>query len=764
MLFKNSLFGSIFFVFCSGLLMAQTSNISGFVHSEDGEAVADAHIYISENKWAVSDEQGFFEIKNLSSGTYSIRVSRVGYETLNLPLSVPLEVDEPLAIVLTKTMYYGKNIVVTATRTTQELENVPTSIDVISSKEIKNSGATTLKDILLEQTGISLAPDEENAIQIQGFESDYTLIMIDGQPVIGRTRGALDLSRINVANIEQVEVIKGPSSALWGSDALAGVINIITKKSNRPFQLNAHSQYGMRNTYDVGANASFLRNNLSGSLGITGNGSGGFDLSDSTFGNNQNPFDAITLNSNIDYNLSDQTEISVKSRYFRNQFEGPTIASVQGEVIEIKETGWQDDFSLHGSFKTSPLSGLTSAFYGYITRYEDFSTTLFEDPNEPDIDLNNKQGLDKVELQNDYSWSANNITTFGGGASWEFIEAVRFNGQHKQSGNFAFLQHQFMWNDALYVIAGGRLDNHSSYSSYVSPKLAVRYSITEKINLRASVGQGFKAPDFRTLYLDFDNSGSGYSVFGTMNILNQIETLRSQNLIRTELVDITRLSTLDPEYSTAYNAGISYGANDKPYSFTINFFRNDAENLIDAQEVVELTNGNSIFGYLNINRARTQGIEFENSFSPVSGFNISVGYQYLEAVELASQPKTVIENGQVVTKNVEVEIPLPKRPKHSGNLKVFYREPVSNIEFSLRGILRGEYLQNDRAINGIGVIEKGVDDYVPAHSIWNLTLGKQLNESFRIQLGANNLLNHIDEEYLPAQPGRTIFTRITFQY
>ena len=135
-----------------------------------------------------------------------------------------------------------------------------------------------------------MSPNEENAIQIQGFESDYTLILIDGQPVIGRTRGALNISRIHVSNIKQIEIIKGPSSALWGSDALAGVVNIITKKNTDPFSLNSHIQYGSRNSYDVGTSLSFVKKQINGDLNFFANGSDGFDLSTTQFGNNQNPF------------------------------------------------------------------------------------------------------------------------------------------------------------------------------------------------------------------------------------------------------------------------------------------------------------------------------------------------------------------------------------------------------------------------------------------------------------------------------------------
>ncbi len=755
-IFKNSIIWSLFFVFNS-VAIAQEGSISGKVVSQSGTPIEDVSIFLTNTKWALTSVDGTFEIDDVPFGNYTLKTSRVGFVPRDLEVEINSS-SKSIEITLEERIYGDILAVVTASRTAQYLEDVPAPIEVISEQEIQLSGATTLKDILLEQPGISLAPNEENAIQLQGFESDYTLILIDGQPVIGRTRGALDLSRINVANIQQVEVVKGPSSALWGSDALAGVINIITKKSTEPLSVSSYAQYGSRNSYDAGSSISFLQNKLSGSVGFSANGSDGFDLSDSQFGNNQNPFDAVTLNSKFDYHFSDLTTLTFSGRYFRNNFSGPTLATVQNQVIEIEESGWQDDASLQARLETSPFSNFKTTLIGYSTRYEDQSDTNFEDPTEDDIRLNNRQGLDRFELQNDYSWNASNITTFGGGSSWEFVRAERYQGKRTQSGNFAFLQHQLFVGDKLYFIAGARLDNHSSYESYLSPKLAARFSLTDEINFRASVGQGFKAPDFRTLYLNFDNAGSGYRIFGAENILAEIDDFTQQGLFQRSLIDISRLGELEPEYSTAYNLGVNFRYEEHALSWTLNFFRNDAQNLIDAREVVELTDGSTIFGYLNINKARTEGLEFETTYSPFTRFTASIGYQYLNAVELLTEERTVIENGRVVTKDFETEIPLPKRPKHSGNLKLFYKEPFFNSEISLRGILRGQYFFNDN--NGDGVANEEDDDFVDAHSIWNLTITKNLNSQLRLQFGVNNLLNHTDEEFLQAQPGTTFFSRL----
>lgn len=756
---KNFLLGSIFFVLSSSIF-AQTGTLRGVVLSDTDKKVSDVNVYLTESKWAVSDTNGDFEIGTIPIGRYTITISKVGFKPYKQTVAIGLDEVLFLRINLQPEIYQGGTAVVTATRSSQDIESVPISVDVITTENIQNSAANSLKDILLEQVGITLSPGEDNAIQIQGFESDYTLILIDGQPLIGRIRGAFDVSRINTANIRQVEIVKGPSSALWGSDALAGVINIITKNPAQDFSGNVFTEIGSRATYNSGASISFSKGKLSGSAGASFDGSNGFDLSDEEFGNNQNPYDNLTFNTSIDYTFSDVTSITLTSRYFKNNFSGSTLASIQGQNIAVDENGWQDDFSFRLQFETSPLSRFNTKAILYSTRYEDFAETIFDNPDEEDIINNNFQGLDKVELQNNYVWLNNHITTFGFGASKEFVDAERYQGRRDQQGSFIFAQHQFIFGDKFNLTTGVRLDNHSSYNSYVSPKVSAKYDLNENLAVRASWGKGFKAPDLRTLYLNFDNAGSSYRVFGVENIGAELTELEASNTISQYLRNPSSLNTLDPEFSTALNVGLSYKLNSDRIKGKVNVFRNDAKNLIEAIEVARLNDTSGIYGYVNINKARTQGIETEQNFLVNEHISISLGYQYLEAVELTSDTLTTIENGNVVRKEVESEVPLAKRPKHSGSIRLFYEEPFFGTEISLRGILKSDYFFNDNNANK----KADTGEFAEAYSIWNISITKRFNNEITAQIGANNLFNHTDQEFLRFQPGTTFFTKITFEF
>ena len=124
-----------------------------------------------------------------------------------------------------------EQVVVTGTRNEVLLKDSPVRVEVIDKKQTVSTAMVNIGDLLREQSGMILTNNVRTGIQMMGLGADYTQILIDGQPMIGRVAGVLDLSRVSVGNVERVEVVKGPMSSLYGSEALAGVINIITKKT-----------------------------------------------------------------------------------------------------------------------------------------------------------------------------------------------------------------------------------------------------------------------------------------------------------------------------------------------------------------------------------------------------------------------------------------------------------------------------------------------------------------------------------------------------
>ena len=143
-------------------------------------------------------------------------------------------------------------VIISGTKTIRVVSSLPLNASVINKVEIEKTNATRLSDVINEELGLITVSDFGGAegIQMQGLDSEYTLVLIDNQPLIGRTAGTLDLNRISVGNIKQIEIVRGPSSSLYGNNAFAGVINIITEEPKTGLKGNLISSYETHNTFD----------------------------------------------------------------------------------------------------------------------------------------------------------------------------------------------------------------------------------------------------------------------------------------------------------------------------------------------------------------------------------------------------------------------------------------------------------------------------------------------------------------------------------
>ena len=168
------------------------------------------------------------------------------------------------------------NVVVTATKGAKERRNVPVPTQVITCQDMAAQGARRLSDLLAEQTGLALVYDLGTGIQVQGLDAAYTLI--DGEPVIGRQGGTLDLERLTLADIERVEIVRGPSSSLYGSEALAGVIKLITRQPEMGFRAHSDIRYQTHDTVDLTASAEVKGERFGARFLVNRYSSGGYDL------------------------------------------------------------------------------------------------------------------------------------------------------------------------------------------------------------------------------------------------------------------------------------------------------------------------------------------------------------------------------------------------------------------------------------------------------------------------------------------------------
>ena len=554
-------------------------------------------------------------------------------------------------------------LVVTATRTERKLSNVAVPVQLISRKAIVQSGSVRLNDILSEQTGLYITSGGAttsagggvfgNGVQIQGLSPDYTLILLDGEPIIGRQGGVIDLSRLSVGNIKKIEIVKGPSSSLYGSEAMGGVVNIITEQAQLD-KLDASFRYGRFNSTDANLSAAIKRQKWGLQLFGNRNSSNGFDLDETVPGKTIDPFGSYTTQARFNFSPTEKTKISLSGRYYNekqdNYFLTQDISS--GSTIAITGDGSVKDMNLNPVITQQFNNNLRSSMRFYFSRYE-YEQTLLKDADKSSYYYDYfQQDFYRAENQTDINLPARNFLSVGAGAVEEKLNTTRYAGKRSNDILYAFMQDEWRANENLSFIGGLRYDDNSAYQSRLSPKLATQYKLNDKLRINASYGAGFKAPDFRQMFLNFLNTAAGgYVVYGANEItISELESQKQQGILSEILPRAYDLALLNPEISNGLNAGAHYDVNEK-LNFDVNFFRNDIDNLIQVDIIAFRSNTAPVYSYFNVKEAYTQGAEINSSYSINNKFQLQGGYQFLMTADKADLER--IENGEVYTRDLE---------------------------------------------------------------------------------------------------------------
>jgi outer membrane receptor for ferrienterochelin and colicins len=654
-----------------------------------------------------------------------------------------------------------EEVIISATRTIRQLSSLPLPAQIISKKEIKAVNSIRLSDILNEQTGLITVPDfgGGEGIQLQGLDSQYTLILIDGVPLVGRSAGTLDLNRVSVGNIKQIEIIKGASSSLYGNEALGGVINIITEDPKNGFNGNANYRGGSFGTHDVSTNINYKKNKFGINTFVNRFSSNGYDLVDNDAVNTVEPFSNYTLNSKMTYDFTEKTKLLVSGRFYHQTQDNIATETLKGES-EINE--WNSLVKLDHNFNVKWSSYLE--FYATQYKAEEF---LNDEIGNSFSRSDFNQLFIRPEFRTTYQLNKKNVFIAGIGLTHERLKRTDFFGTPVFNSPYVYAQYDGNPTEKINIILGARYDDHSEYQSQFSPKGAIRYKLNDKIALKGSVGYGFKTPDFRQLYFDFTNATVGYTVLGYNAVSTRIPQLEAEGQLLSIVVPVSEFNDdLKPESSIGYNFGIDI----KPFSnfkLNINFFRNDIENLIDTRVIARRTNGQNVFSYYNVNRVYTQGIEFNANYKLNNNLTISGGYQLLYAKDKEAEQD--FEDGQVFARltpsspsfrlNKDEYFGLFNRSRHMANFKIFYTIPKWDLETNLRTTYRSKFGLFDT--NGNTYLDK-YDDFVNGYTIWDFAVNKTIYKNYKVGIGIDNIFGFNDPQNISNIAGRIIYGTVNF--
>lgn len=629
-------------------------------------------------------------------------------------------------------------VVVTATRSEILLEDSPIPTEVIGKKEIERLNLITMQD-LLQAKGIQVAPMKSGGFQLRGLSSEYVLVMIDGVPIAGRESGALDLSNINLGNVERVEIVKGSMSSLWGNHAIGGVINIITKKGGEPsFQLN--TQYGTNNSLLTGLTGNFGKGNFQNVSKVTLGSSDGFDADPDTYGKTVLPSSLLNISNRSTYSDGVNT-FSLAANYFNKDSKGETVTETNtaGQLIETTEENTSDNLILDLNYKR--------IFGKYVSEIK-LSNSSFSNSNKASFEFfgqdvervdESTQNIFQPEMINSYNWNDKNQTTLGFGMREYTYDTERYGGERNLGSSFGYIQH-YLNLGKLNVVAGGRFDSYSEFGSNFSPKVSAKYDVG-KFSFNTSIGSGFRVPDFRTMYLTLGGFTQGFYVLGSELIEDEINFYQANNQIAFLTYDINDINSLSSETSVSYDFGVSYKINNRS-KIGVNVFQTNTTDLIESVFVGQFINQTVLFGYTNINDATFKGIEFEGLYQK-DGLRLDGSYQYLETEAI---------------KGDGTEFFLGERPKHLTNLSASYTTS-KKYSFVLNGTHKSEYFFRD--VDGSGT--QDVNEFIPQHTILNGIITKKLGK-YTIGVGSNNILNFTNSEFLKFQNGRTVFGKLSYKF
>lgn len=628
----------------------------------------------------------------------------------------------------------GDTMVVTASATEQNLKDAPASISVITQEDLQRKPVQNLKDVLRDVPGVQLTSEGDNrkGVSIRGLDSSYTLILVDGKRVNSRNavfrHNDFDLSWVPVDAIERIEVVRGPMSSLYGSDALGGVVNIITKKIGQKWTGTLSADSTIQEHRDRGDtyNGQFYTSGplVDGLLGLKAYGSlakrekdgqqkssttasgetpriEGFTSRDANVEFAWTPSENHDFTAGYGFDRQDRDSDSLdKNRLERQNYSlshngrwgiGNSELKVYGEKVDNKNPG-----------NSNPITSESNAVDG-------------------------KYVLPLGEI--------NQFLTFGG--EWrhdKLKDPVNLTGGSSSSTSTSqyalFLEDEWRIFEPLALTTGIRMDDHDTYGDHWSPRAYLVYNATDTVTVKGGWATAFKAPSLLQLSPDWVSG----SCRGACEIVGNPD--------------------LKPETSESFEFGLYYSGEEgwlEGVQASITTFQNNVDDRISISRTANVkqaqsypnyvglnADGEPIFRYYNVNKARIRGVETELKFPLAEEWKVTLNYTYNDGRD--------ISNGG--------NKPLSDLPFHTANGTVDW-QATQDWSFYVQGNYTGE----KRALTSSAPTPGG---YV----IWNTGAAWQVTKAVKLRAGVQNLLDKdlSRDDYSYTEDGRRYFVGADYRF
>lgn len=673
--------------------------------AETGKPLPGANILIEGTfLGTAADDNGRYILRGLQPGTYNLRITVIGYQTYQDTVNVASGETREMNIELYPTVVRSPRLVVTGAKRSLRIQESPVSVDAISEDELNLRMPSSLNETLAYQSGVQMIGGDINIRGSSGYTrgaGSRVLMLVDGLPLLSADSDAIYWDAVPIRNIQRVEILKGPGSALYGSNALGGVVNVITAPISQN-QTSVHAEVGRYEqpsfdpwhwheeplyTRKVHIQHEHRYDQSALRVGIGHRQSPGYyqngwykkwSLNGKFF---YQPSSNVRFVSRL-FAVDDTHGDVTQWRNAKYAFHAPEESV--GDYLHSRKFQWS---FIHSNVVSDKLAHNWRTIY-YYSGYE----------NSDQKNQTFSQGYQvSTEWQTDYSWNNRNLLTGGVSASFQGVLANLWN-NHLGFDLATYLQHEMKLGTRTTITSGLRLDHtqFKSSQSYlqVNPKLGINFRLTDRWSLRSSIGRGYRAPSIAERYAD----------------------------ARVYVFEVKPNPGLNAETSLSGEVGTHYEISSRfGFSLDMALFSSYYRNLIDPVQDPE----DGKIHFKNITDARIQGfdgsVEFRIPFLPILQ---SVGYTYLEPRDLTAD--TVLAYRHRHSLISKTKLVLGRNTFLTAEYK--YRSKIERVQL---------FPYNPRT---------GADRRVPVH-LWNVHAYRHFGDHLTVRLSISNMLQYYYTTY-----------------
>ena len=705
------------------------TTLSGIVQDASGARIPHATIVIRQEAAGIDQVtdgagDGTFAVVRLAPGRYAVSASAPGFSSSRQTVVVPMV--EPLSLVLTPAAIVEQVTVVSASRQEELRESLNTRVDVITRSRIEEGGGQeTVGEILRELPGVVTRRGSETAgaagEQIQGIDSRQVLVLVDGQPVVGargsKRGGVLNLDRQSTARLERVEVVKGAASALYGSEALGGVINMITREPKSPFEATVGFTAGSFGVVGSQLDAGYKHERTFGIFSLERHQHDGFDLTPGTFDTTGAPYRRYDALAKLQHQFAPAFSLSGLLTGYHNQTDGHSNGEMGPQEDDIRDRA----FSVNLTGRWNAGHNTMVETRGYVSDFSEKSSGRLAPPRSTPLDPGMLvEQYRKVDLAVTRTVGSRQMLQAGLEWSRDHYEGTnRLRDEtagHDADTAVAWAQHRWSATDRLTTTMGVRMDRRSEFETALSPKVAANFRISDSVRTRASYGRGFRAPDLGQLYYRFLSPSNFYQVIGN--------------------------PALNPEYADSWQFGAEYIAPQRRARVGVNVFRNDVRDLIESisvgfvatpQQLADVLAregldpsfrpalGRLLLTYRNLFDVVTQGVEVDSEAAVTTALSAGGAYTFLSA------------------RDTQTDLLLTGRHRHHGHVRVSWHPRSAGPRATLRGTFYSSW------IAARATTTSGTQDTVASRfALWDAFVSQRIGRGISAFVTVDNLLNSQD--------------------